>query len=436
MERIVFLDTNCYMHYRPIEELPWGSLVGGTPVRLILPRIVLEELDRQKDSHAQRKMRERVRGVLRRLEEWEVYAAPFHLQSGVTLEYVAAPPAVDLKSVGLDARANDNLLIASMLDIRKKYPDAEVTLVSHDSLPRFTAKSLGLAAMALPDDYRLPDALGESEKELRDLRRRLERYENARPNPKVVFSLDSGNRLRAQVRRPDPLATDAAEQKLREVQSRHRPLRAPSRLPHGIGISTRSMLEPPAHEFDRYNSELRACYEAYKQYLWRDWEHRQQQSCLLLRIELSVANEGSAPADDLAVHLHFPDGFDVYSEEMLPEPPEAPEPPVRPRGPLDAPPIHIPDFVSPTRAFTAAMGPRKNVSGLTVKKTDSYEVTVDIQRVKHGTQEPLPIVYVQFESFERARSFHADYTIHAANLPDPVKGELHVIVESATDSGE
>jgi hypothetical protein len=38
-------------------------------------------------------------------------------------------------------------------------------------------------------------------------------------------------------------------------------------------------------------------------------------------------------------------------------------------------------------------------------------------------------VNIQFEDYETAKSFHVDYRIRAANIPEEIKGNLHVIIE-------
>ena len=96
MEKVVFLDTNCYMHYRPIEEIDWEAVLGGSPVRIVLPRVVMNELDKHKDSHPQSKMKERVRRTLRHIEEWEVHAGPANIRPGVTRSSSLGPRELTL----------------------------------------------------------------------------------------------------------------------------------------------------------------------------------------------------------------------------------------------------------------------------------------------------------------------------------------------------
>jgi hypothetical protein len=47
---VIVVDTNVLLHYQPVTELPWASIVGHQPLRLVLPLRVIEELDEKKYS--------------------------------------------------------------------------------------------------------------------------------------------------------------------------------------------------------------------------------------------------------------------------------------------------------------------------------------------------------------------------------------------------
>ena len=70
-----------------------------------------------------------------------------------------------------------------------------------------------------------------------------------------------------------------------------------------------------------------------------------------------------------------------------------------------------------------------NVSPPTIRRTDSYEVNFHVARIKHKTHESCPTLYAIFDSFDSARSFHTDYRILAANVPQEITGQLHVIIQ-------
>lgn len=432
MEKIVFLDTNCYMHYRPIEEIDWRRVVGGgpeDPVRIVLPRVVVNELDRHKDAHPQAKMRERVRGVLQRIEEWGVASKPATIRPDVTLEFVAAPPSIDFGEYGLDPSANDSQLIAGMLAFRDRYQDAdaEVVLVSHDTGPRLTAGSLGFVTMALSDEYRLPDTLGASEKQFRELQREVERLKGALPRLKIAFSADGTSHKRVVVRRLGALPQEKLDQAVRMRRATFPLKPIPPRLPGGLW----PMGSPSPEALSAYNEQLKSFYERYARYLKAQWHWSQVRAHLTARLGLLLMNDGTAPADDLSVQLHFPGDIKLFDEESLPKSPQEPSPPEEPKSPLDllagtAPYLKNLEIASPLR-FPA---PERNVSSPAIRRTDNgYDVRIEVRRARHGIHEALPMLVLQFGSFEGAKSFGVEYVIRAANLPEPVGGKLHVVVQ-------
>ena len=70
-----------------------------------------------------------------------------------------------------------------------------------------------------------------------------------------------------------------------------------------------------------------------------------------------------------------------------------------------------------------------NVSGPTIRKVNSYEVHVHVQKAKHNLPLELDPLFVVFDHSESANSFTIDYRILAANIPNAVLGKLHMIIE-------
>jgi hypothetical protein len=184
---------------------------------------------------------------------------------------------------------------------------------------------------------------------------------------------------------------------------------------------------------ERYNKSLEEFFTAYEKYLFALNDFQSELS-RTVRLEILLCNDGTCPAEDIDIFLHFPNGFSLLAEHELPKEPKAPKPPARPRtmveqmadpgfgrtilGSYNLAP-RIPDYNVPTQ---------RNVSHPSIRRTNSYDVDIGITRAKHGLPEPLESMYVVFDSFQDAVSFKIEYSIHAENLPEPVTGELHVVV--------
>ncbi|MGA2531388.1 MAG: PIN domain-containing protein, partial [Acidimicrobiales bacterium] len=63
-ERVLVPDTNVFLHHTFFLEAPWGDLCGGGQARIVLPLVVVDELDRLKTSRNS-KVAERARQVIR-----------------------------------------------------------------------------------------------------------------------------------------------------------------------------------------------------------------------------------------------------------------------------------------------------------------------------------------------------------------------------------
>jgi hypothetical protein len=70
-----------------------------------------------------------------------------------------------------------------------------------------------------------------------------------------------------------------------------------------------------------------------------------------------------------------------------------------------------------------------NLSLTKLKKTNSYDVGFHVTKLKHTMSEPLSVLYVIFEGYESAKSFHVDYSLIAANMPIAYESGLDIIVE-------
>ncbi|MHC5862476.1 hypothetical protein, partial [Nostoc sp.] len=73
-----------------------------------------------------------------------------------------------------------------------------------------------------------------------------------------------------------------------------------------------------------------------------------------------------------------------------------------------------------------------NVSSLEIRRSNSYNVELHVRKLKQNTSESFDRMIVTFDSFEHASSFRIDYQIIAANVPKPLIGSLHVIVDRET----
>ena len=69
-------------------------------------------------------------------------------------------------------------------------------------------------------------------------------------------------------------------------------------------------------------------------------------------------------------------------------------------------------------------------SGPHIKKTNSYDVSYNAQKLKHGLLRKLDHLYILFESFKKSKSFKISYSILADNLPESSEGSLSIVIHN------
>lgn len=144
------LDTNVLIQFLRMDQVPWASIVGDKVVRLIIPTIVLDEIDQKRYSDS-RRTRERARRATdpldERQHELEVqgYAAIAH---GVSVEYFIEPTPRRLGS-----NADQDILDAA--EFFAAAANRSVSLVTADRgfRVRAVARSGLVHPILMPMDY-------------------------------------------------------------------------------------------------------------------------------------------------------------------------------------------------------------------------------------------------------------------------------------------
>ncbi|WP_327301872.1 PIN domain-containing protein [Streptomyces goshikiensis] len=148
----VVYDTNVLVHWRPPDEIKWTEVlrdqgVRTTQVRLVVPLVVIDELDRQKNGSGQ--LGERAGRAIRYLERTLVGepGVPVQVRDGVTLE-------VRLDPVGHRRGDADMEILLCAAELNRLQPEAGTRVLSDDFGMHLRAQGLALQAMRLPAEYR------------------------------------------------------------------------------------------------------------------------------------------------------------------------------------------------------------------------------------------------------------------------------------------
>jgi rRNA-processing protein FCF1 len=144
------LDANVYLHFIPFTDIDWRSELGQATVRLIVPMVVLGELDNQKNAGREKlKPRAAKRLALMRKLLAGHERGPVKVRPGVNLEVLIDPPG-HVRQPNTD---DEIIAVAQRLVNRRGGP---VLLVTGDYSMQLRAEARGLTVVELSDALRLP----------------------------------------------------------------------------------------------------------------------------------------------------------------------------------------------------------------------------------------------------------------------------------------
>lgn len=419
----LILDTNTYLHYRLFDQADWRGLLETDRVTLVVPITVIHELDDKKFAASNKRIMQRAARVLKKLTQ--IHEGQLVPQNKISLNILTEEPQVDWEKCGLSRSSNDDRLIAEVLMFRERATD-EVCLVAADYGIRLKATAKSIRSMEPPDEWRIDDKddrdkeIERLEKEVSLIRQRI---------PKLALQLIDADpstgvkHVEFDLSNITYLSEDDIRRQVKEKRERLEELvPKPSSL-----VTTVTFGMPTQEAIDRYRSDIKLYLDKYRGYLLRLNEYHCSNR-LMARIGFFLVNSGTAPAEDIDVILHFPDGFEVHSIEQLPKPPEEPAEPEPPRSlweTLTSMKL-TPSILTPKIPDVLQLASLRD-SGPKIRKTNSYEVTYCVRRLKHGFGRELDAVAIRFGSEEDVKPFHIDYVIWAANVPHKVEGQLHVV---------
>lgn len=429
------IDTTVPLHYKSIDQIDWSKISGYKNPTIYVPLVVIEELDKHKDQHRHRKMRERAKKALALIYENTDENLSGRLKNNVQLVVESKDPEIDWEALNLDKNKPDHRVIASALAMASD--SNQVAVVQRDYGIKLTLRRLKLQSIELSEDLQLEDALDESDRELKELRLENERLKSQFPK----LCLESGEQSNRGLIVVDPelpsYSMTEQENILERLREKH-PLMKRGNVRIGPSSSALASMGLVITDKQResYNDKLRTFYEEHLNWRVKTRDLKNKRA-LLMPLELWVSNSGSCPAQDVDVEVRFPNcvsvllGEDTLSLPLEPKPPERPKPKLIIDKPLSP--------VTPFFPINPALLNPPSLSDLTKPEASIYEdergtrVTMHWNSIKHGYRHQiLPKPHVQFESYESLRGFRGfrlEYWISAANLPSASKGTFDVEVK-------
>lgn len=146
--RIVVPDTNVLLHYKLIDQMPWAQVVGYSNVRLVIPLLVLEELDNKKylgTDKIARRARTALKSFDSHLEEIQQGGAA-RVRDNVTVEVFG-------DDEDHHRRSNPDEEVLDRCVLLQQAVGEPVTLVTADYGMRLRASARGMQVTPMPDTH-------------------------------------------------------------------------------------------------------------------------------------------------------------------------------------------------------------------------------------------------------------------------------------------
>ncbi len=152
--RYIFIDTNVLYHCKLFTEIEWGALFErkAEKVVLMIPNMVIEEIDKGKNSTVKRK-RKRARKVISKFYELE--KNPFIDVNTDVILSINPPEWKKLKRKDkkiLTQSNPDHQIIAEILLFIKNHRKEQVLFVSNDFLPLKMVSQYGISTINWGDE--------------------------------------------------------------------------------------------------------------------------------------------------------------------------------------------------------------------------------------------------------------------------------------------
>ena len=448
MNKIIYLDTNIFLHYQPFTQINWLKLIKAESVTIVIPPLIIRELNTQKDSQSKPQIKKRASESIKLLSKLFESGNPSKITEGVFVYLEDRDPLIDFAANQLNFNIQDDQLIASILSNKLEEPDQNIVLITSDLGLQLNMKArrVGIDALRMPENFRIEDGPDPNQTKIKKLEQENRELKSSTPSLSLVF--ENGDKRKSfKLVKPVLLCENEIEKKIAEKKSELAGYAKGEKskkidLPAGeLGIESvinaLSSNSIPKEEIQRFNSDFELFIPKYKEYLTKilDYDNLIKR---IIELKISLTNNGTAPAEDIDIYLYFPANFHQIADILEGDLPHPPEPPTPPEGPktyqqkiiesmMGGLIVQSPELHNYNQAFSHVLP--IDSSDRRIKRISSTEVQVHIQKVKHNFQEPLGSLFVIFNNYENAKSFNINYNILAGNIPQKIISSLNVVIE-------
>lgn len=322
----LFVDTNLFMQCHPLEQLDWSPWRAYEEVRLIVSRPVLREIDRLKNKGNDRiGRRARAASVMFR----EILDDAHKVIRPQSPRVILSVEPQHNYSRGLDDRLDfqepDGQLIGTAHEFARTSSSSDVRLLTHDTIPLYIARGLGVQADTIPDNWLIPPEKTESEKRLAVLEAENARLKSAEPSVSLRCANPSDTKVdqySATFTWFEPLTDTEVDGLMQRLRARFplatdfgpcEPLEQPPRptVADRLFVTNRTFVPATEEAIEKYRTEaypgwLERCEE-----MLRTHHEVLQRDSPFLEFTFLAENVGTRPAADVLVTIEARGGFQI-----------------------------------------------------------------------------------------------------------------------------
>jgi len=420
----IFIDTNIFLHFEYYAKINWLKYCTTQSCKLIICPIIIDELDKHKRGND--KISERAKKALQSFEEI-INLNQKEIKKNVFIEILNNKPKKEVyKKNDLDFVEQDHRLFASMIEYKSINNIEEIFLCSDDTGPRIRANQFGISLITLDEKSRIASETTDQEKKLIKLEKENLLLKTKIPNLSLVFKNEDKDDvfIKIPIENWENNKKEFVKSEFEKIQKKFPKLEF-RKIHTGFQINI-EFLSLSVEQINYYNKNLDKFFTDYYKYLNDLFDYNEKLQ-LANSLKIYIKNAGTVPADDIDIHLHFPNGFELIDSDDFPIQPIEPEPPYKPKSRLDMPGLGL-SIISRSGIPTINYDKTNiNLSKPTIRKTKSYDVNYNFRYLKHNYDIPLNELMVIFQNKESIKSFKIDYVITAANMPQSIRGILSVV---------
>jgi hypothetical protein len=414
--KTVFLDTNIFLHYKNLHELKLHEILKCDHVKAIIPMIVVNEIDDKKDSHPKPKIKKRAKNTLKKFLDWHNFPDN-KLNENLSIHFDHSTN-FDFEVNQLNPKKGDDCLIMAVINYRKTADKDDIVLVTGDGGPIIRSAPFAINAILLDEVYKLPEDIDPIEKENKELKQELNKLKNQLPKLSLKFN-DNTSFLKHSYRIQDTDRDSLLAAKERELKNKF----------SSFSSNHQSIF---VNESQRYDKDIQRYLSAYKRHL-ENIDIRKFALALSFPLKFNLHNDGSCPAEDIDIDLTFPETVTLYeTDDFIPKKSKAPEEP--------APPSKFGGILSHLNNYSDINGHGSILDSPVFKNNINFDthingsnVRIHFKSLKHhmvGSSTPFYVFLIgDQEKGDIASSFSLHYRISAANIPEPVTGDLNIVIQ-------